>query len=64
MRRQGTLAPQQSMLNFVGKTPRSEERLLAKVRDLVLPAIEANGPIRAWIVDDTAFPKRQSTQSA
>jgi hypothetical protein len=48
----------QSMLDFVGKAPWSEERLLAKVRDLVLPTIEAHGPIHVWIVDDTAFPKR------
>ena len=53
-----TSAQHQSMLHFVGKAPWSEERLLAKVRDLVLPAIEAHGPIRAWIVDDTAFPKK------
>lgn len=53
-----TSAQHQSMLHFVGKAPWSEERLLAKVRDLVLPTIEAHGPIRAWIVDDTAFPKK------
>jgi SRSO17 transposase len=53
-----TSAQHQSMLHFVGKAPWSEERLLAKVRDVVLPTIEAHGPIRAWIVDDTAFPKK------
>jgi len=53
-----TSAQHQSMLHFVGKAPWWEERLLAKVRDLVLPTIEAHGPIRAWIVDDTAFPKK------
>jgi SRSO17 transposase len=28
------------------------------VRDYVLPAIMAHGPIRAWIVDDTGLPKK------
>ena len=32
--------------------------MLAKVRELVLPAIEKHGPIEAWIIDDTAFPKK------
>ena len=26
--------------------------------DLVLPAIEGTGPIEAWIIDDTGFPKK------
>src|SRR5436853_1249154 len=26
--------------------------------DLVLPAIEGTGPIEAWIIDDTDFPKK------
>src|SRR5437667_5120248 len=29
---------------------------------MVLPAIEKHGPIEAWIIDDTAFPK-QGTHS-
>jgi SRSO17 transposase len=53
-----TSAQHQSMLHFVGKAPWSDVKLLAKVRDLVLPTIEGHGPIRAWIVDDTAFPKK------
>ena len=32
--------------------------LLAAVRERVLPAIERHGPVRYWIVDDTAFPKQ------
>ena len=28
------------------------------MRDLVLPSIERNGPIEAWIIDDTGFPKK------
>src|SRR6185369_2645317 len=36
----------------------SDEKVLAKVRELVLPAIERHGPIEAWIIDDTGFPKK------
>jgi SRSO17 transposase len=25
---------------------------------LVLPAIERSGPVEAWIIDDTGFPKK------
>jgi hypothetical protein len=32
--------------------------VLAKVRELVMPAIERHGPIEAWIIDDTSYPKR------
>jgi SRSO17 transposase len=32
--------------------------MLAKVGELVLPTIERNGPIEAWIIDDTGFPKK------
>jgi len=28
------------------------------VRELVLPVIEQSGPIEAWIIDDTGFPKK------
>jgi len=51
-------AQHQSLLHFVGNAPWSDERVLAKVRALVLPAIERNGPIAAWIIDDTGFPKK------
>ena len=33
--------------------------ILAKVRELVVPAIERSGPIKAWIIDDTSFPKKE-----
>ena len=29
-----------------------------KVREMVLPSIERHGPIEAWIIDDTDFPKK------
>lgn len=51
-------AQHQSLLHFVGNAPWSDERVLAKVRELVLPSIERSGPIEAWIIDDTGFPKK------
>jgi SRSO17 transposase len=50
-------AQHQKLLHFVANAPWSDERVLAKVRELVVPAIERHGPIEAWILDDTAFPK-------
>jgi SRSO17 transposase len=32
--------------------------MLGKVTELVLPAIERSGPVEAWIIDDTGFPKK------
>src|SRR5580765_8119181 len=51
-------AQHQSLLHFVGNAPWSDERVLARVRELVLPTIERQGPIEAWIIDDTGFPKK------
>ena len=51
-------AQHQSLLHFIGEAPWSDERMLAKVRELVLPAIERPGPIEAWIIDDTGFAKK------
>jgi len=53
-----TAAQHQSLLHFVGVAPWSDEAVLAKVRAMVLPEIERHGPIAAWIIDDTAFPKQ------
>jgi SRSO17 transposase len=50
-------AQHQSLLHFIGEGRWSDERVLAKVLDLVLPRIEQHGPIEAWIIDDTSFPK-------
>src|SRR6202521_4969860 len=50
----------QKLLHFVGEGKWSDERVLAKVREMVVPAIERHGPIKAWIVDDTGFPKQGS----
>src|SRR5258708_19897545 len=51
-------AEHQSLMHFVSVSPWSEEKLLAKGRALVLPAIERHGPIEAWIIDDTGFRKQ------
>jgi SRSO17 transposase len=51
-------AQHQSLLHFVGEAAWSDEPVLAKVREMVLPAIERHGPIEAWIIDDTGFPKQ------
>jgi SRSO17 transposase len=51
-------AQQQSLLHFVGVGAWSDEKVLAKVSERVLPAIERHGPIEAWIIDDTGFPKQ------
>jgi len=53
-----TAAQHQSLLHFVGEGRWSDERVLAKVREMVLPRIEHHGPIEAWIIDDTGFPKQ------
>src|SRR3982751_4263828 len=51
-------AQHQSRLHFVGQAPWSDAAVLTKVRDLVLPTLEDTGPIEAWIIDDTGFPKK------
>jgi SRSO17 transposase len=53
-----TKAQHQSLLHFVGQGPWSDQKVLAKVREMVLPQIERHGPIEAWIIDDTSFPKQ------
>ena len=53
-----TAAQHQSLLHFVGQAPWSDEAVLSKVREMVLPSIGRHGPIEAWIIDDTGFPKK------
>ena len=48
-------AAHQSLHHLVAKAAWSDDALLAAVRDQVLPAL---GPITAWIIDDTGFPKK------
>ena len=42
-----TAAQHQSLLHFVGEGRWSDENVLAKVREMVLPTIERQGPIEA-----------------
>jgi SRSO17 transposase len=53
-----TAAQHQSLLHFVGEGKWLDEPVLAKVREMVLPALERHGAIEAWIIDDTGFPKQ------
>src|SRR2546421_1106219 len=49
-----TSAQHQSLLlHFVGNADWSDEDVLAKVREMVLPAIEKSRPVEAWIIDDS-----------
>jgi SRSO17 transposase len=48
----------QSLHHVVTESPWSDEVLLDRVRDYVLPFMEKRGPIVAWIVDDTGNPKK------
>ena len=51
-------AKHQSLLHLVGQAPWPDEAVLQKIRELVLPGIERQGRIEAWIVDDTGFTKK------
>ena len=51
-------AEHQSLLHFVGQAAWSDNAMLNRIRELVLPSIEANGEIEAWLVDDTSFVKK------
>ena len=53
-----TAAQHQSLLHFIGEGKWSDEKVLAKVREMVLPEVERHGAIEAWIIDDTGFPKQ------
>jgi SRSO17 transposase len=51
-------AKHQSLHRVVAKAEWDDAALLRAVREQVLPAIERHGPVRYWMVDDTAFPKQ------
>jgi SRSO17 transposase len=51
-------AQHQKLLHFVANSPWSDEEVLAKVRELVVPSMTRHAPIKVWIIDDTAFPKQ------
>jgi len=48
----------QSMHHFIADAPWSDRGVLRVAREHALPAIEEAGPIEAWIIDDTSFPKK------
>ncbi len=48
----------QILHHLVAKAPWRDESLLGEVRNQVLPAMQKQGPVVAWIVDDTGFPKK------
>ena len=48
----------QSLHHLVADAPWSDEALLETVRGSVLPWMKENGPVVAWIVDDTGFVKK------
>jgi SRSO17 transposase len=48
----------QSLHHLVADAPWNDEEMMAEVRRQVLPAMQKHGPVVAWIVDDTGFPKQ------
>jgi SRSO17 transposase len=55
---ENTQAMRQSLHHLVAKAPWSDDLVLQQVRHSVLPAMQKHGPVVAWIVDDTGFPKK------
>src|SRR3954463_7053011 len=51
-------AQHQSLLHFVANAPWSDEAMLAKVREIVLPEMTRAEPVASWIIDDTGIPKK------
>lgn len=48
----------QSLHHFVADAPWGDEAMLDRALDTVLPAMLRQGPVVAWVVDDTGFPKK------
>jgi len=55
-----TAAQHQSLLHLVAQAPWSDQAVLTRVRERVLPSITRDEPVQAWIIDDTGFPKKGS----
>jgi SRSO17 transposase len=55
-----TAAQHQSLLHLVAQAPWSDQAVLSRVRERVLPSITRDEPVQAWIIDDTSFPKKGS----
>src|SRR4051812_31286212 len=48
----------QALHHFVATAGWRDEAVLTAVREQVLPALTRHGPVTAWIIDDTSFPKK------
>ena len=48
----------ESLHHLVAEAPWKDDEMLAEVRRQVLPSMQKHGPVVAWIVDDTGFPKQ------
>ena len=48
----------ESLHHFVAESPWSDADMLAQVRNYVLPAMQKQGTVTAWIVDETSFVKK------
>src|SRR5271157_5531687 len=48
----------QKLQHIVANSTWSDEQVLGKVRELVVPSMTRRNPIEAWIIDDTSFPKQ------
>jgi SRSO17 transposase len=48
----------QSLHHLVADAPWNDQEMLEQVRQQVLPAMQKHGPVVAWIIDDTGFPKQ------
>src|SRR3954454_24881035 len=48
----------QALHHFVATAAWRDEAVLTAVREQVLPALTRHGPVTAWIIDDTSFPKK------
>jgi SRSO17 transposase len=51
-------ARHQSMHHLVANAPWDDAAMLDIARDIVLTEMDRHGPIAAWLVDDTGFPKK------
>jgi SRSO17 transposase len=51
-------ATHQALHHLVAKADWSDAAMLSAVRQQVMPAIQRHGAVRAWIIDDTGFPKK------
>jgi SRSO17 transposase len=51
-------ATHQSLHHFVAKASWDDEALLRVARKWALPQLEKQGPVAAWVVDDTGRPKK------